>query len=112
MIADDLFLDAQFDDAEKYCSPSVTVIVHAPRRTADLVRRLVRVRRGNAAMRDAARNGVVGTQSVPLIARPGYARWSAMIRAWSPPPRSMSPSRSEWPDGLGWPGVGRGGVTT
>lgn len=59
MIADDLFLDSQFGDDEKVEVPEVEVTVEAPYTTRDLVRRLVRVRRGNAAMRAAATNGEV-----------------------------------------------------
>jgi glycosyltransferase involved in cell wall biosynthesis len=54
MTADDLFLDAQFSDAEKHEVASVAVEVESPRTTAALIRRLVRVRRGNAEMRRAA----------------------------------------------------------
>jgi glycosyltransferase involved in cell wall biosynthesis len=59
MIADDLFLDSQFRDDEKIEVPEVEVTVEAPYTTRDLLKRLVRVRRGNAAMRAAAANGVV-----------------------------------------------------
>lgn len=52
--ADDLFLDSLFADSEKLLVGSVTVRVAAPMRTADLVRRLARVRAGNAAMRARA----------------------------------------------------------
>jgi glycosyltransferase involved in cell wall biosynthesis len=51
--ADDLFLDSLFSEAEKASADGVEVVVHAPLRTADLVRRLVRVRRGNAQLRRA-----------------------------------------------------------
>lgn len=51
MTADDLFLDAQFAESEKVEVPAVEVVVQAPHTTRDLVRRLVRVRRGNAEMR-------------------------------------------------------------
>jgi glycosyltransferase involved in cell wall biosynthesis len=51
--ADDLFLDSLFNTSEKQEVPSVSTTVAAPRRTRDLVNRLVRVRRGNAAMRDS-----------------------------------------------------------
>ncbi|NYG07396.1 glycosyltransferase involved in cell wall biosynthesis [Phycicoccus badiiscoriae] len=51
LIADDLFLDSLFSEHEKRLVADVTVVVEAPRRTSDLVSRLVRVRRGNAAMR-------------------------------------------------------------
>jgi len=53
VINDDLFLDSLFTIAEKREVSSVTVQVSAPRRTRDLVRRLARVRRGNASMRAA-----------------------------------------------------------
>ncbi|KDA04882.1 glycosyl transferase [Microbacterium sp. CH12i] len=54
LIADDLFLDSQFVDTEKVEIGAVEVVVEAPRTTKDLVKRLVRVRRGNAEMRKAA----------------------------------------------------------
>ncbi|WP_037365178.1 glycosyltransferase [Nakamurella lactea] len=59
MVADDLFLDSLFDAAEKQEATAVATVVAAPLRTRDLVRRLVRVRRGNAAMRAAGRSGEV-----------------------------------------------------
>jgi len=62
MIADDLFLDSQFTDAEKTELSSVEVVVAAPFTTRALVRRLVRVRRGNAEMRAAAADGRVDAQ--------------------------------------------------
>jgi glycosyltransferase involved in cell wall biosynthesis len=57
VIADDLFLDSQFADAEKHEVPEVSAAVETPLRTRDLVRRLARVRAGNAALR-ASRSGV------------------------------------------------------
>lgn len=57
LIADDLFLDAQFSPAEKGEASGAVVVVETPRTTRDLVRRLVRVRRGNAQLR-AASDGV------------------------------------------------------
>lgn len=59
MVADDLFLDSLFSPAEKISVDSVEVLVATPWRTSDLIRRLVRVRRGNAAMREAGREGTV-----------------------------------------------------
>ncbi|TDW29935.1 glycosyltransferase family 2 protein [Cryobacterium psychrophilum] len=59
MIADDLFLDSQFTVAEKREVRLVEVVVGAPFTTRDLVRRLVRVRRGNAEMRAAAAEGTI-----------------------------------------------------
>lgn len=59
MIADDLFLDSQFSSEEKAEASDVVVVVEAPRTNRDLLRRLIRVRRGNAEMRSASLNGVV-----------------------------------------------------
>ncbi len=49
--ADDLFLDSLFGPDERVQVESVGAVVATPLRTADLVRRLGRVRAGNAAMR-------------------------------------------------------------
>jgi glycosyltransferase involved in cell wall biosynthesis len=49
--ADDLFLDSLFDLDEKCEVSSVHATVAVPRSTRDLVNRMVRVRRGNAVMR-------------------------------------------------------------
>jgi glycosyltransferase involved in cell wall biosynthesis len=57
MVADDLFLDSLFSPTEKISVDSVEVLVATPWHTSDLIRRLVRVRRGNAAMRAAGREG-------------------------------------------------------
>lgn len=59
LVADDLFLDSLFTDEEKAVAAAVEVVVEAPMTTRDLLGRLVRVRRGNAQMRDAARSGGV-----------------------------------------------------
>ena len=59
MVADDLFLDSLFSAAEKVQVDDFATTVAAPRRTRDLVRRLVRVRRGNTAMRAAGRTGKI-----------------------------------------------------
>lgn len=59
MVADDLFLDSLFAAAERAHVQSVTVVIAAPRTTAELLDRLVRVRRGSAAMRQASGRGDV-----------------------------------------------------
>ena len=64
LVADDLFLDSLFAEREKRTLDAVEVVVAAPWRTSALVRRLVRVRRGNAAMRQAGRDG-----TAPLAVR-------------------------------------------
>ena len=84
LVADDLFLDSQFSLQEKTHVPSFTARVATPRRTADLVRRLVRVRGGNAAMRAAAASGEV---SVPVrsAARSSWLRDVVLPRPWLVP---------------------------
>jgi glycosyltransferase involved in cell wall biosynthesis len=74
MVADDLFIDAQFSDAEKFVASGVEVVVEVPFTTRDLLRRLVRVRRGNAQMRAAGAAG-----EVEASVRPSQ-RW-AWLRA-------------------------------
>jgi len=59
MIADDLFLDSLFTDAEKAHVSEVEVVVQAPFGVRELVNRLVRVRRGNAQLQAAAARGEV-----------------------------------------------------
>jgi glycosyltransferase involved in cell wall biosynthesis len=53
VLADDLFLDSLFAATEKREVSSVSTLIAAPRRTRDLLRRLVRVRRANASLRAA-----------------------------------------------------------
>lgn len=65
MVADDLFLDSCFADDEKAHVEGVTVVVHAPATTRELVARLARVRRGSAAMREAGREGGLGIDVRP-----------------------------------------------
>lgn len=59
LMADDLYLDSLFAPEEKRVVTSVSTVVETPLRTRDLVRRLARVRRGNAALREAAAEGAV-----------------------------------------------------
>ncbi|GAA1876838.1 glycosyltransferase [Asanoa iriomotensis] len=54
LVADDLFLDALFAVGEKRELPEVPSVVATPNRTADLLRRLGRLRGGNTALREAA----------------------------------------------------------
>lgn len=54
VVADDLFLDSLFSATERIAVHSVEVAVDAPPTTRALFRRLVRVRRGNAALRSSA----------------------------------------------------------
>jgi len=84
MVADDLFLDSLFVPAEKCQVGSVVTVVETPRRTGDLLRRLVRVRRGNAAMRVAGRVGDVDAQ-VRRAARLSWLRDVVLPRPWLAP---------------------------
>jgi hypothetical protein len=77
MIADDLFLDSLFSEAEKEVAPEVVVTIEAPYTTRDLLRRLVRVRRGNAEMRAA---GAVGEVSVAIRAADRWAWLRDVVR--------------------------------
>jgi glycosyltransferase involved in cell wall biosynthesis len=70
MVADDLFLDSLFADEEKAHVSTVRVKVEVPFTTRDLINRLARVRRGNAAMRRAGASGNVNAQVRPAD------RWS------------------------------------
>lgn len=77
MIADDLFLDSLFSADEKECMSAFRVVVTVPSHTSDLIARLVRVRRGNAAMRRAARTGVVNTR---VRSADRLAWWREVVR--------------------------------
>lgn len=70
MVADDLFVDSLYSADEKTEVKDVSVVVESPATTRELLRRLVRVRRGSAAMRSAARSG-----QLPIRVRPAD-RWS------------------------------------
>ena len=86
VVADDLFLDSLFSPAEKIEVDSVVARVTTPRRTRDLVRRLIRVRRGNAAMRAAGVRGEVTTGArVRPAARMSWLRDVVLPRPWLAP---------------------------
>ncbi len=53
LTADDLFLDSQFGLDERIVADAAASVVRTPVRSRDLVRRLARVRAGNAVMRAA-----------------------------------------------------------
>ena len=84
LVADDLFLDSLFTRTEKRHVTSYAARVATPRRTGDLVRRLVRVRAGNAAMRAAAANGEVRVP-VRSAARLSWLRDVVLPRPWLAP---------------------------
>jgi glycosyltransferase involved in cell wall biosynthesis len=80
IMADDLFLDAQFTVDEKCVVEEVTSRVATPLRTADLVRRLVRVRAGNAALRAGSAGSAVRS-----AARLSWLRDVVLPRPWLAP---------------------------
>jgi glycosyltransferase involved in cell wall biosynthesis len=53
-VADDLFVDSLFVNAEKREVATVPIVIRAPRTTMNLIRRLARVRRGNSSLRTAS----------------------------------------------------------
>ncbi|GAA1613138.1 glycosyltransferase [Actinoplanes couchii] len=84
LVADDLYLDSQFSRAEKAHVGGYTSTIATPRRTADLIRRLVRVRGGNTAMRAAAARGEI-TAGVRAADRSSWLRDVVLPRPWLAP---------------------------
>jgi len=80
--ADDLFLDSLFEVGEKREVAGATANVATPRRTADLIRRLARVRAGNAAMRTA---GTPAGTAVRRSRRSSWLRDVVLRRPWLAP---------------------------
>lgn len=76
--ADDLFLDSLFEVGEKHEIAGATSTVATPRETADLIRRLVRVRAGNRAMR-------VAGSAVRSSRRSSWLRDVVLPRPWLAP---------------------------
>jgi glycosyltransferase involved in cell wall biosynthesis len=66
VVADDLFLDSLFTPEQKVQVDAVSARVAAPRTTRDLLRRLIRVRRGNESLRATTRSTGAGQQAVPV----------------------------------------------
>jgi glycosyltransferase involved in cell wall biosynthesis len=79
MTADDLFLDSLFADGERVEVPEVTSRVATPFKTADLVRRLSRVRAGNTALRRES------ASSVRSSVRSSWLRDVVIPRPWLAP---------------------------
>lgn len=75
VVADDLYLDSLFSPAEKRQVDGVPARIATPRRTRDLVRRLARVRAGNAAIRAAS-------AAVRPAARSSWLRDVVLPRPW------------------------------
>jgi hypothetical protein len=78
MVADDLFIDSLFAAAEKVEVTGVSAQVATPLRTGDLVRRLARVRAGNASLRSA----VPGVRPTSRLA---WLRHVVLPRPWLAP---------------------------
>jgi glycosyltransferase involved in cell wall biosynthesis len=95
MVADDLFLDSLFSGTEKCTVESVVVTIATPRRTADLVRRLIRVRRGNAALRAAFREGIISGEIRPAD-RLSWLRDVVAPRPWLLPAAIVFVSLTAW----------------
>lgn len=95
MIADDLFLDAQIRSDERRLVPSVSAKIATPLHTRDLVNRLVRVRRGNAAMRAAARDGEI---KIPIRAadRMSWLRDVVLPHPWLAPAAAVYVGITGW----------------
>jgi glycosyltransferase involved in cell wall biosynthesis len=72
--ADDLFLDALFGPTERAIVDAVTSIIEAPYTTRDLLRRLVRVRRGNIQLRQTELTTSMADEPAPQVRRSD--RWS------------------------------------
>lgn len=83
ILADDLFLDSLFTASERVVVTSVSTEVETPHRTRDLVRRLTRVRRGNAALH--ARSGTDGIAQVRGSSRTSWLRDVVLRQPWLAP---------------------------
>jgi glycosyltransferase involved in cell wall biosynthesis len=84
LVSDDLFLDSLFAVDEKREVSEVPARVATPRRTSHLVRRLVRVRGGNSAMRSAAASGEVSAAVRPAN-RSAWLKDVVLRRPWLAP---------------------------
>lgn len=84
LVADDLFVDSLFTADEKQHVDSVVSVVATPLRTGDLIRRLVRVRAGNAAMRAAAARGEIKAD-VRASGRSSWLKDVVLRRPWLAP---------------------------
>ena len=85
--ADDLFLDALFAPHASVVVDTVSNVIEAPFTTRDLLRRLIRVRRGNRRLRLAQLPRAAGTQPVQVRAadRWSWLRDVVLIRPWWAP---------------------------
>ncbi len=84
MVADDLFLDSQFGPDEKRLVTAVHTTVEPPHSNAALLRRLTRVRRGNADLRRASASDAVGG-AVRSASRWSWFTHVVLLRPWLAP---------------------------
>lgn len=86
VLADDLFLDSLFGADERVVVTSVRTTVETPRRTRDLLRRLTRVRRANAALR-AGPPAAATDGAVPAVRPARRLDWLGVVaaRPWLAP---------------------------
>ena len=89
VIADDLYLDSLFAAEEKRLVDGVSTIVAAPTTTRDLLNRLVRVRRGNVAMRAT-------TGSARVSDRWSWLRDVVVPRPWLAPAGVVYATITTW----------------
>ncbi|GAA3579207.1 glycosyltransferase [Microlunatus spumicola] len=88
VVADDLFLDSLYSFEEKRPIDSVDVGIVAPATTSALLRRLVRVRRGNADLRGSSRSPRPGPDTVGTTSQVrGSDRLAWLTEVVAPEPR-------------------------
>lgn len=87
VVADDLFLDSLYAPAEKRPITSVDVGVVAPATTRALLRRLVRVRRGNADLRSARDRTPASATGTAAPGVRSSDRWAWLTDVVLPRPR-------------------------
>jgi glycosyltransferase involved in cell wall biosynthesis len=85
--ADDLYLDALFAPHASVVVDTVSNVIEAPYTTRDLLRRLIRVRRGNRQLRQAelSRAGDTAPIQVRAADRWSWLRDVVLIRPWWAP---------------------------
>jgi glycosyltransferase involved in cell wall biosynthesis len=83
--ADDLFLDALFEPTQRTIVDAVTCVIEVPYTTRDLLRRLVRVRRGNIQLRQTELTTSMADEPAPVVRRSD--RWSWLRDVVLPHPK-------------------------
>jgi glycosyltransferase involved in cell wall biosynthesis len=73
--ADDLFLDSLFGLNERTIVDGVTCIIEGPHTTKDLLRRIIRVRRGNIQLRQSELTISMADQPTPHVRRSDTWSW-------------------------------------